>query len=136
MKGIYLLEPDEDEGVGENNDHVKISLHALTCIRTGQTMRLHVEIGGKKLVALVDSGSTHTFLAETVAQRLGLSRTPRPGMSVTVANGDRMTSSGICTNARIVIDQEKFFTDYYVIPLDRFVVVLGVQWVRTLGHVL
>lgn len=131
MMGIYLLELDDDDGVEDDSNHVEISLHALTGIRTGRTMRLQVELGGQTLLALVDSDSTHTFLAETVAQRLGLSPKPQPGMSVTVANGDRVTSSGICTSARIVMAQEEFFTDCYV-----SLMVLGIQWLRTLGPIL
>lgn len=88
MKEIYLLELDDDDNPEDDSDHVEISLHALTVIRTDRTMRLSVAINGREVLALVDSGSTHTFLAEAVAQRLGFSPVPRLGMGVTVANDD------------------------------------------------
>lgn len=137
MKGIYLLEMDEGEDDDSiNDDTVTISLHALTGIRTSKTMRLAVIIGGVTMSALVDSGSTHTFVATEAARRLGLSPTTKSGLNVMVANGDQVTSSGICSGIPIKIDSEDFITDCYVIPLVGYNVVLGVQWLRTLGPIL
>jgi hypothetical protein len=55
-----------------------ISLHALTGIDIGDTMKLQVTINGSMLVALVDSSSTHTFIREAVASQIGLRVAPRP----------------------------------------------------------
>jgi hypothetical protein len=38
--------------------------------------------------------------------------------------------------AEMDIGSEHFNTNFYVLPLDGFDVVLGVQWLRTLGPVL
>jgi predicted aspartyl protease len=55
-----------------------------------------VHIGGKQLRALVDSGSTHTFVHEAVVHVLGLDVTHRPGLSVKVANGEQLQSYEVC----------------------------------------
>lgn len=69
MKGIYLLEVEDGEPFGNNSDEdVAISLHALTGIRLGKTMQLHVAIQGDTVRALVDSGSTHNFIAAEIAR--------------------------------------------------------------------
>jgi hypothetical protein len=54
---------------------------------------------------------------------------------VTVANGDRVASVGICRDVHIFIDEE-FITDLFIIPLGDYDMVLGVQWLRTLGPIL
>lgn len=136
MKGIFLLELDDDEEPADDGDHVKISLHAFTSIRMGRTVRWKMLVNGHELFALVDSGSTHTFLAEAVAHRLCMMPRPRPGMGVTMANGDRVTSSSVCTNTHFIIGHEEFFVDYYVIPLEWFDVILGVKWLCTLVPIL
>lgn len=110
---------------------MEVSLHALTGIRSNCTMQLQVTIAGERLVALVDSGSTHMFMAEGTARRLGLTLAPRQGMSVAVANGDRVTCAGLCSGMRPTVDEEDFSIDCYAIPLDGFELVLGVQWLRT-----
>ena len=52
-----------------------VSLHALAGIRDERTMLLPVMIQGERLVALVDTGSTHNFLPETTMRRLALQPT-------------------------------------------------------------
>ncbi|WVZ58424.1 hypothetical protein U9M48_008700 [Paspalum notatum var. saurae] len=96
-KGVFLLLLDEDatEEEEEAADELGISLHALTGIDTGETMQLCIQIGGADLLALVDSGSTHTFIDRDTTNRLHLHVTERPGLTVMVVNGDRIPSAGL-----------------------------------------
>jgi hypothetical protein len=126
-------EPTNDVG---RDEQPQISLLALSGIRSSRTMQLRVTIGGASLTALVDTGSTHNFVASELTERVGLTVRKRAGLSVAVANGDRITSDGICCNTPIIIDQEAFSLDFYAIPLGGFDVVLGVQWLSTLGPIL
>lgn len=132
MKGVYLLELEE----GEDEEGIpEISLHALTGICSGRTMQLHVRLAGKMLLVLVDSRYMHTFVAEGTTKRLGITVSPRPGMKVAVANGDRVECSGLCRDVQLAIGEEDFTVDCFAIPLDGFEVVQGVQWLRTLGPI-
>ncbi|KAJ1259184.1 hypothetical protein BS78_10G134600 [Paspalum vaginatum] len=98
MKGIYLLigDPDDAEDKADNADNIEISLHALAGVMASRTLQLTVNIGSNQIRALVDSGSTHSFIATDTARRLGLQPVARPGQHVDVANGDRIVSTGIC----------------------------------------
>jgi hypothetical protein len=136
VKGVFLLELDDDVVEEEAVEELGISLHALTGIDVGETMKLWITIGGTPLVALVDTGSTHTLIKEEVATQLGLLVEPRPGLSVKVANGDRVGCNGVCPKLSIAIDKEDFNVSCYVLPLDSFDVVLGVHWLRSLGPIL
>jgi len=118
-KGIYILEmsADEDSQDGsESDEDLKISLAAITGIQTSATLHLTARVCDTAATALVDSGSTHSFIDEALAQRLGLTPVPRPGLSVGVANGDRVASAGLCKAVHLVIDKE-FTVDLFVIPL-------------------
>jgi hypothetical protein len=53
-------------------DELSVSLHALTGLCGANTMQLMVHIGGKQLLVLVDSGSTHSFVHEAMVHVLGL----------------------------------------------------------------
>lgn len=66
-------------------------------------MHLRLAIKGEKLLALVDSGSAHNFVSKEVASRLGLALVPRPGLRVSVANGDRMSSAGLCSGLQLSV---------------------------------
>ncbi|WVZ76347.1 LOW QUALITY PROTEIN: hypothetical protein U9M48_024329 [Paspalum notatum var. saurae] len=131
-KGVFLLELDDGTTEEEVTHELGISLHALTGISTAKTMQLRVRLGDGDLLALVDSASTHTFIHDDVARRLGLHVTPRLGLSVKVANGDRVASPGFCSNTMLIIQAEEFHTSCYVLALDGFDLVLGVQWLATL----
>ena len=134
FRGIYMLEIDEDDGV-EDEGEPQISLLAMTGSKAGGTIQLATTIANTTMPALVDSGSTHCFISTATAARLGLTPSPRPGMTVGVANGDRVPTSGICAATPIRIGNELFSLDIYVIPLEGYELVLGCQWLRTLGPI-
>lgn len=113
-----------------------MSLHALTGIATAHTMKMKICIVGVELLALVDSGSTNTFAQSDVAQRLGLDIKHRPGLSIKVANGYHVTSPGMSAVTPVDIQGELFHLECYALPLDGFDVVLGVQWLKTLGPII
>jgi hypothetical protein len=62
--------------------------------------------------------------------------TPRQELSVKVTNGEHVASSGVCLGIDMDIIGECFSINMYVLPLDGFDIVLGVQWLRTLGPIM
>ena len=109
---------------------------AITGIQTNAMLQLATIARDTHAMALVDSGSTHSFVDESLAQRLGFTPEPRPGLSVGVANGDRINTAGICKAVRLVVDAEEFMVNLFVIPLGGFRIVLGCDWLRSLGPIL
>lgn len=124
MKGIYMLELDDDNAADEPSEQAKISLHALTGIQASRTMQLQVNIAGHTVLALVDSGSTHNFIAKGTAHRLGVACADRNRLSVVVANGDRIKCAGHCDGVTLSIDAEDFCIDFFTIPLEAFELIL------------
>jgi len=134
MRGIYIMDMEDDAGSNSDADgSPEVSIHAMTGIPTGDTMLLHTTVSREPLVALVDSGSTHCFMSTTTAERLGLHPTPRPGLTVGVANGERVAFARVCPNTTLSIAGEDFCVDIYIIPLVGYELVLRCQWLRTLG---
>ena len=86
------------------------------------------------MVTLIDSGSTHS-ISDAMARRVGLVPTPRPGLSVGVANGDRVPTSGVCRGVSMTVEDEQFSADLYVLPLEGYDLILGCNWLRSLGPV-
>jgi len=136
-KGIYYLEladGGETEDTDEETD-VTISMHAVTGIRTSSTLQLRATIRGATMVALIDSGSTHSFISDAAALRVGLVPTPQPGLSVGVSNGDRVATSSVCHGVPMAIEDEQFAADLYVLPLVGYDLILGCEWLRALGPI-
>jgi hypothetical protein len=138
MHGIYLLEMD-DEWSPEGADvpeEMEVSLHAITGVSTYNTMQLAVWVAHHTISALVDSDSTPCFIAPATTQHLRWQPQPCHGMTVGVSNGDRISCVGFCPGASVCISQEEFSIDFYIISLAGYEMVLGYQWLRTLGLVL
>jgi hypothetical protein len=80
-----------------------VSLYALAGIRTTNSMVVPVMIKGERLLALLDTGSTHNFLRGDTMQRLGLATSGGDQLRVTVANSDRLPCASIARDVPIVI---------------------------------
>jgi hypothetical protein len=121
---IELLDDEEDDG------EPTLSLATLTGIQptTGRTMPVSVAIGSTSLCALLDFDSTHNFIDTSAADSSGSA-----GLRVAVANGDHIPSPGRCLSLLIDIADEKFDICCYSLVLGSFDMVLGVQWLESLG---
>jgi hypothetical protein len=135
MKGVFLMELDDHDDLDSLADDLGISLHALTGISATNTMQLKITIAGTKLLALVDSGSTHTFIDDQVVRRLGLDIMLRLGLSMKVANGGKVQSYGVCKATSLDVQGEQFSVDCYALPLEGFEIILGVHWLKSLGPI-
>lgn len=129
MRGIYYLEvgdgePDDTAPTSEEED-LMISMHVLSGIRTGSTISLATMVAACQFSALIDSGSTHCFIAAKAARHLGLQPVSRPGVTVGVANGDRVPLAGVCKDVVITIGTEEFTVDLHAIDLHDYEIVLG-----------
>jgi hypothetical protein len=53
-----------------------------------------------------------------------------------MANGDRLVSPGLCRNLALNIDGEAFSVDCFALDLCAVDIILGMQWLQTLGPIL
>jgi hypothetical protein len=139
IEGIYTDEGDEEEPqileeIGEDEEPI-ISLHALTGSPNPQTMRVRGSLGKLGVTVLMDSGSTHSFINPEVAHRLNLIPKQTGRMQVTVANGAKLNCTGLCAGLLIWLQGKPFTIDFFVLPMDVCEVVIGTQWLRTLGPI-
>lgn len=111
------------------------SLHAMAGVSVGSTIQLRVLLAAASFVALINTGSTHSFIGEAAARRTGLLIEPRPGLMATVANGERVSCPGVIRRAPIFLDGMEFCVNLFVMPLAGYDVVLGTNWMAALGPI-
>lgn len=116
-------------------DKPDISLHALSRWSKPQMMRMLAIINKHPVTVLIDSGSTHNFLTEKVAQYLHLLMTTFTGFAVKVTNGERFECCEKYERVEMRIKGVCFVVILYslLLGLD---VDQGVQWLENLGLVL
>ncbi|KAL6320971.1 hypothetical protein AAG906_010780 [Vitis piasezkii] len=132
-------EDDIDEEIEETaiNEQTEpeISFHALTGWSTPKTMRITAKIGQHEVVVLIDSGSTHNFISEKVADMLHLPVVPTKPFTVKVANGTPLKCQGRFEHVHVILQGIPFSLTLYSLPLTGLDLVLGVQWLEQLGTV-
>ena len=84
---------------------------------------------------LIDGGSTHNFIDQAIVTKHGLPIIPAKKFQVMVANQEKIKCVGLCPTVTISIQGKSITADYYVLPVSACQLVLGVQWLETLGPI-
>eukprot|EP00253_Pinus_taeda_P024425 PITA_24425 len=112
-----------------------ISCNALAGITTPQTIKIEGQIKKKKVIVLIDSGSTHNFIHCKIAKELNCFLYPAPECQVMVASGGTINCSGKCHNIKLSMGEYVLNSPMLSIPMGGADVVLGVQWRQSLGTI-
>ena len=85
---------------------------------------------------LLDSGSTHNFIDQTVAKKLKCQTHFMPKVNVIVANGETLKVQEIYKLVRWESHGLIQSTNFLVLPLKGCDLVLEVQWLKILGPIM
>eukprot|EP00253_Pinus_taeda_P026505 PITA_26505 len=108
-----------------------ISCNALARMTTPQTIKIEGQIKKKKVIVLIDSGSTHNFIHCKIAKELNCFLYPAPKCQV--INGGMINFSGKCHNINLSMGEYVLTSPMLSIPMEGVDVLLGVQWLQPLG---
>ncbi|XP_058782496.1 uncharacterized protein LOC131656981, partial [Vicia villosa] len=88
-------------------------------------------IHGTPLIAIIDTGATHSFISLDCAKRLNLEISDIHGSMIidTPASGS-VTTSFACLNCPIDIFGREFGMDLVCLPLEQLDVILGMNWLQ------
>ncbi|PKI68034.1 hypothetical protein CRG98_011630 [Punica granatum] len=141
MIEVEVLTEGQEEVIQEEdiaNDEALhlISVHALAGTRSFQTMRVMGVVDKKPLHILVDSGSTHNFLNENVRNKVGWPAESITPVKVSVVNGHELLCDKMCREFQWRMQGQDYRADMFLLALDSYDMVLGVQWLSTLGGII
>jgi hypothetical protein len=109
--------------------------NALAVISTPQTLKIEGYIKKKKVIVLIDSGSTHNFIHYKLAKALNFFVYPAPEFQVMIADGGTINCSRKCNNINLTMGEYVMNSPMITIPMGGADVVLGIQWLQSLGTV-
>lgn len=115
---------------------LEMSFNAMVGTPSSSTMRLVGQIDGEAIVILVDSRSTHSFLDLAVAHKTKLKVDQSAKLAMCVANGDVVRSEGYYEVVPIKIQDNLFISPLYILEMGGCDLVLGVNWLATLGPII
>lgn len=96
----------------------EVSIHAIYGAQTPQTMRVHGNVGKHQMTFLVDSGNTHNFFSCKIARKAGINPTGFGKFEVSVANGEKLASDGLCKGVCKLVQGVPITVDMYLFPLE------------------
>eukprot|EP00253_Pinus_taeda_P018518 PITA_18518 len=125
----------QEQSLDEELVNPTISCNALVGITTPQTIKIEGQIKKKKVIVLIDSGSTQNFIHCKVAKELNCFIYPTPECQVMIANGGTINCYGKCHNIKLSMGEYLLTSPMLSIPMGGVDVVLGVQWLQSLGTI-
>lgn len=99
----------------------------------GKIIKVKGQHGKRKLIVLIDCGSTHSFLNEAIAKELNSPTSATFPLAVTVANGSKMFIKLKCPSFTWVMQGQEFTAELRLLKLGGCDIVLGMGWMWTVS---
>ena len=131
FRSVHEYDEDSDTPEGNaENPVLQISLHALQGKKSNKyTFTLCITVGNHKALALVDTGSTTTFVTPEFANKENYQLTPTLRQKVQVANGKTIWTEFACKQAHYEIQGVPFTTTFRLLNLKGYDIILGADWI-------
>ncbi|XP_068662850.1 uncharacterized protein [Aristolochia californica] len=123
---------DEDK-VSAVAQIVEVSLNSVVGLTLPKTIKIAGSIGEQLVVVLIDGGATHNFISTTVVKKLHLLLSPTIKYGIQLGTGAALPREGICKGVRLTLQGIEIVEDFLPLELGNIDVILGVQWLETLG---
>lgn len=107
-----------------------VSAAALSSKDHPRTLQFKGTIQDQKIVILVDSGSTHSFLSSSVASKLtGVQALPIP-VAVKIADGGSLSCVAELSSVEWSVQGVPFHSNLKILPLGIYDMILGMDWLE------
>jgi hypothetical protein len=129
-------EPSQDENlesIFSEELTPTISCNALVGISTPQTLKIIGYTKKKKVIVLIDFGSTHNCIHYKLAKDLICFVYPAPEFQVMIVDGRTINFSGKCNKINLTMGEYVMNSPMISIHMGGVDVVLGIQWLESLG---
>jgi hypothetical protein len=119
----------------DSDDDILMSISKLAAsgATTPSTIRLVGHIEDQEVLILVDSGSSHCFMSDSIASKLHVHSQQVPASKVRVAGGGILSCDRQIPNYVWSAQGHSFVTDLRVLSLGCYDIILGMDWLEEMG---
>ncbi|GAU48703.1 hypothetical protein TSUD_303160 [Trifolium subterraneum] len=135
---VVEVESEEEEAQGEMSRLELQQLHQFNHQRGSkpQVIKLRGAIHEVPVIILIDSGASHNFISQQLVQKMSWKTIEEPAMSIKLGDGSCAKTKGVCEGLEIEMEELKIRVDAQIFYLGCVDVVLGIEWLRTLGDMI
>lgn len=130
--GYKQLELDYAEGYGE--EEASLAVCDLSNSSTNGA-RIAGSINLMPITALIDSGSTHSFLNPKIAHRLKLHVTPSNPLRVMTAGNEELCTKLMCENQKFELQKQELEANFRLLEVRGYDMILGLDWLAEVSPV-
>ncbi|CAA7014804.1 unnamed protein product [Microthlaspi erraticum] len=112
---------------------MELSLSSYLGLDLPAVTKLWGEINNVKVVVMIDSGATHNFIDPSVLNKTRLTPTKNRSLEILLGTGITVNGHGVCKNVSVTLKSHAFKMNFVVLELGNAEVILGIDWLRTLG---
>lgn len=127
-----LIEIEETKEFTETT-MMGLSLNSFLGLSSPTTTKLAGSIKKSQVVVMLDSGAIHNFISPVAVKKNRLSVIQNPNLNVLLGTGLKVQGTWICHSVQLVLPDMTFKADFIILELGNVDIILGVQWLRTLG---
>jgi hypothetical protein len=110
----------------------KATLASISGVPKFNTFRMR---GGQRVSVLIDGGASHNFIDAALLKRRHIPTEEFEGFKVEVAGGSTMPYDRYIPGMKLTLGRHELVQDVYVMDLPDTNIILGVQWLNTLGTI-
>jgi hypothetical protein len=98
------------------------------------TFRVRGVLQGHKVTILIDGGASHNFIDANMVERRGIPIEEFDGFTVVIPGGHQMSCTKWIPKLTITMGNYSMTDDFFVVDVPDTNVVLGVQWIYSIGR--
>lgn len=122
----------EEKSVEVKNT-IELSLNNVVGLSTPGTMKLKGKSRPQEVTILIDCGATHNFISLELVQKLGPPTKATTNYGIIMGTGQLVKGRGICKGVVVEVQGLTIVHNFLPLALGCADVVLGMQWLRSLG---
>jgi hypothetical protein len=126
------VETEEEEIIVQDST---ATLASISGVPKYNTFRMRGALQGQKVSVLIDGGASHNFIDSALLKRRHIPTVEFEGFKVEVAGGSTMPCNRYIPGMKLTLGRHKLVQDVYVMDLPDTNIILGVQWLSTLGPI-
>ncbi|KAE9594889.1 putative nucleotidyltransferase, Ribonuclease H [Lupinus albus] len=102
---------------------------------SSKSWKMEGTLGCRPVIVMIDCGASHNFISKKLVDSLQLQVEKTKTYVVEVGDGHHIKCQGKCSNLKLLVQQLEVSQDFYLFALKGVDVVLGLEWLSSLGEV-